>query len=79
MAAEFEMVSCVRGYHVYCTTWSPVLGETLPCAREVGNSQDGYAVAVRKGGVTVGHVPRKISRLCSLFLRRGGGVKSSVQ
>ena len=78
MAGEVEMPSCVRGYHIYHTTWSPVLVETLPCTREPTNSQDRYAVAVRKAGVTVGHVPRKISRLCSLFLRRGGEILCTV-
>uniref|UniRef100_A0A1X7T090 HIRAN domain-containing protein n=1 Tax=Amphimedon queenslandica TaxID=400682 RepID=A0A1X7T090_AMPQE len=31
-----------------------------------------YAVSVIKDGVVVGHLPKKISRLCSLFIRRGG-------
>ena len=30
-----------------------------------------YAVAVKKGSVVVGHVPRNISAVCSLFLRTG--------
>jgi hypothetical protein len=61
MAGELEMPSCVRGYHVYSSTWSPVVGETLPCAREPTNSQDRCAVAVKKAGVIVGaqvlHLP----------------------
>jgi hypothetical protein len=39
MAGKLEMPSCVRGYRIY---WSPVMGETLPCAREPTNSQDRY-------------------------------------
>ncbi len=32
------------------------------------------AVAVIGAGVTIGHLPRKISRVCSIFLRRGGSM-----
>lgn len=30
-----------------------------------------YAVAVKKGNLAVGHTPRKISAVCSLFLYNG--------
>ena len=33
-----------------------------------------HAVAIRKSGDTVGHVPRSISTLCSVFIRRGGTI-----
>ncbi len=46
------------------------MGEELPCQRENGNHTDSFAVAIVKSGVTVGHIPRKISSVCSLFLRR---------
>ena len=60
--AEFETDSSVRGYHVYQDNWAPVIGERLNCEREEENPQDRYAVAIRKSGDTVGHVPRSISR-----------------
>ena len=41
----------------------------LACQREAGNVYDPFAVKVVKTGVTVGHVPRKVS---STFLRHGG-------
>lgn len=45
----------VRGYHVYGDIWNPYVGEQLTTERE---SEDKYAVAVRKDGTdTVGHVP----------------------
>ena len=59
--AEFETDSSVRGYHVYQDNWTPVIGERLNCEREEENSRDRYAVAIRKIGDTVGHVPRSIS------------------
>ena len=42
---------------------------TAICQRENGNPADPFAVAVVKNGVTVGHIPWKISSVCSLFLR----------
>ena len=46
------------------------LGEILCCACEVGNVLDCYAVCVLKDGNIVGHLPRKISKVYSLFLWR---------
>ena len=68
---EFRLQSCIRGYHVYGERWTALLGEELTCEREIGNVVDRYAVAVKKDtGETVGHVPKKISRICSSFLQR---------
>ena len=36
------------------------------------NSRDPYGVVVKKDGITVDHLPHKISRMCLLFLMRGG-------
>ena len=48
------------------------------CQRERGNFRDHYAVAVIKDDVVVGHLPRKISRVSSLFIRRGGTIRCRV-
>ena len=69
---RFSVESCVRGYHVYKDIWIACVGEELPCQRENGNPTDPFAVAVVKSVLTVGHIPRKISSVCSLFLRRNG-------
>ena len=45
---------------------------------EVLNSLDHYAVAVVRDDVVVGHLPKKISRICSLFLRTGGTIRVKV-
>ena len=73
----FGVESMIRGYHEYQTIWTnPLIGEELPCEREPDNSHDPYTVAVKKeiGGRNqiVGHVPRRLSMVCSLFIRRGG-------
>ena len=70
--------SKIRGYHVYKEVWSAVVGETLACHRETRNLIDPYAVAVMRSGEVVGHVPRSISTLCSLFIERGGNITCEV-
>jgi len=54
----------------------------LQCEREVGNSHDPMSVAVKKlidgENTIVGHVPRRISPLCSVFIRRGGSITCIV-
>lgn len=69
---ERDMPCCVRGYHVYKDIWEAVIGEELVCDREPNNPRDRYAVAVIKHGIIIGLLPRKMSKICSLFLRRGG-------
>ena len=73
MAEEFETDSSVCGYHVYQGNWTPIIGEQLNCERDE-NPRDRYAVAIKRSGNIVGHMPRNISTLCSLFLRRGGAI-----
>ena len=71
---SFSVEAVVRGYHAYKHIWAAVYGEELPCEREAGNWVDAFAVAVMKDGTVVGHVPKKISSVCSLYLRRGGSI-----
>ena len=52
----------------------PTVDETLQCLREEGNREDRFAVGVYKGPDIVGHVPRSILTLCSVFLRCGGTI-----
>ncbi len=75
---EQTIETCVRGYHVYKADWTPVLGEIMNCEREPDNRKDRYAVAVKREGETVGHLPKKYSRIFSLFLRRGGLISCTV-
>ena len=76
--SSFYITSVVRGYHVYKSVWCAVVGDQLSCAREPGNCRDTFAVAIIKEGITVGHVPRNISPVCSIFLRRGGMIVCRV-
>ena len=71
MAEEFKTDSSVRSYHAYQGNWTPIIDEQLNCEREREdeNPRDRYAVAIKRSGNIVGHVPHNISTLCSLFLR----------
>ena len=75
---SYEVASCVRGFHVYGDVWTPSIGEILICKREDGNPSDLYAVAIKKGGEVIGHVPRKMSAACALFLQLGGALHCEV-
>ena len=48
-----------------------VEGRWCICEREPKISSNRYAVAVKNEGTIVEHLPQKLSRVCSLFLRRG--------
>ena len=54
------------------------MGEELPCKLELSNPEDRFAVAVFKHDITVGHVPKRISSICSSFLRRDGTITCQV-
>ena len=66
-----------KGYHIYQELWEAVIGDELQCQRERDNPADNYAVAVRKGRTVVGHLPRRLSRHCALFIPRGGTIHCS--
>ena len=50
----------------------------LSCAREPKNAIDRYDVSVLQNGTVVGHLPKRISRVCSLFIRRGGEIMCEI-
>ena len=75
---SYQCDSCIRGYHIYRAIWNPTVEETLDCMQESSNPRDRYAVSVLKDGQIVGHLPRKISRLCSLFIGRDGTITATV-
>ena len=71
MNSIFVLESDVRGFHVYRVAWNPVLGVELTALREPSHSEDPFAVRLKRGRETVGHVPREISKICWLFIHRG--------
>ena len=75
---EKEVTCCVRGYHVHKDIWAAAIGEELVCGSEPTNMADRYAVAVLKQKTVIRHLPRKIWKVCSLFLRRGCSIRCTV-
>ncbi len=73
-----EGESSVRSFHVDKELWTTYVGENVRCIHESGKRDDSFAVAVKHGSDTVGHVPRKVSCICSLFLRHGGSISCTV-
>jgi len=76
--ATYNYDSEVMGYHIYKDVWEPTNGEVLACLRETGNDFDCFAVSVMKDAVIVGHVPRRISSICSMFLLNDGTIKCEI-
>ena len=66
-STQMEIVSRIRGYHIYQAIWQAALGKTLDCIRETHNCKDRYAVSVIKDGQVIGHLPKEISKISSLF------------
>ena len=54
---EYRRTCCIHGYHVYKGKWDASVGEVLTCVKETHNTQDRYAVAVKKSQTVVGHLP----------------------
>ena len=65
-----EINSFIRGYHAYMNMWDPMIGEILQLESEPDNLQDPRAVAVKKQGQTVGHIPKCLSSAVFYYLAR---------
>ena len=50
----------------------------VPCKREAVNTFDPFAVTRGDTNTVIGHVPRTISSVCSLFLRKEGSITCQV-
>jgi len=55
---------------IFTSTFGPFVGEQLTCTCEIENTKDPLAIAVVRHSTVFGHVPRKISAACALFLAR---------
>ena len=52
MVYSFQIESMIHGYHQYKGIWeSPSEDDALVCEREIGNTHDTHAVAIRKDTV----------------------------
>ena len=67
---------------MYKEIWSPFIGDTFASKHERSNAHDRYVMAVvpddMKRKRTVGHLPKEISKICCLFVLRGGIIIGKV-
>ena len=72
--------SMVQGYHEYKESSSE--NNELICKCEVRNPYDTHAVAIKKSVAreyhTVGHIPKKFSSVCSIFIKHGCAIYCTV-
>ena len=75
---RFEFSSVIRGHHFYKDIFMPTIRKILQSRREPDNSYDSFAIAIIENDTVVGHVPRNISVLCDLFLKKGGTISCVI-
>ena len=79
------MNCCVRGYHIFKLFWDAPIGSILSAKHEDDPQSlihDKYAIAlINSEKVTVGHLPKFMSKLAHVFAKHAGklGVKLQVQ
>ena len=86
MTDTFEFFTGLRGFHVCCHTvnWVPYIGQNIIFKREYNNKLDRFAVAGKtllKGriaSITVGHVPRELSRHTWYAIQDGAQFETTV-
>ena len=67
--------AAVRGYHFFKRVWTPKESERLNCQFEENNPFDQFAIKTVTGsGLTVGHLPKEISRVTKYLIDRGANV-----
>ena len=74
----FVITSVVRGYHICKDIWEAEINSELPCLPQPDNRQDCYAVAVMNDTNVVGHLPRRISYICNIFIYHAGSITCRV-
>ena len=65
---EKKMECVIRRYNIYKATWAAAIWEELVCTREATNAANRYTITVMKEETIIGHLPRKISKVCLVFI-----------
>ena len=79
---EFTVQCCIRGYHTYQSQWNAEVGAELgavPNTKTTALVKDKYAIAIKNGEQTVGHIPMFLSKVTFCFLRYDGKVSIKVK
>ena len=75
---QFTLSSFIRGYHIYQSFWTPMLGDTVICVAEPNNKYDKTAVATLINNRICGHVPAGLSTIFARFLNSQGSIHAKV-
>ena len=78
---EFTTQCCIRGYHTYQSQWNEEVRAESGAVQDTRTTalfKDKYAIAVKNGEQTVGHIPMFLSKLTFFFLRYDGKVSIKV-
>ena len=62
-----ERSCCICGYHIYCSILDLTIGEELLCNCEPTDDWDGYAIAVIKHEIVIGHFPHTFCAIVPCF------------
>ena len=86
MTDTFGFFTGLRDFHVYCNevNWVPYVGENIIFICEYTNKHDRFPVAGKtllKGRIvpiTVGHIPRELSRHTLYAIKEGAQLEATV-
>ena len=76
---QFVTESFIQGYYACKSMWGTEIGETFSTKKEHNNPHDRFSVAMMKGELTVGHIPKEISKVCWFFLYKGRTICCTVK
>ena len=65
-------------HDIYKSIWTPIIGEELVLETKDSNKPEQHAVAVKKDGCIVGHVPHLISQESWFYLKHSGHILCHV-
>ena len=68
----FSFNSYMRGFHAYKQNWDPVLRRRYSCITEEKNEHGEYAVVLVNDDEVVEHIPLRLSKIMSVFLKLTG-------
>ena len=76
------MNCCDRGYHIFKSFWDAPIGSTLS-AKHKDDPQslvhEKYAIAlINSEPVTVGHIPKFMSKLADFFVKHAGKIRCEI-
>ena len=76
---HIELHLAIRGFHYYRKYWRPNTDEKLIWIHDQENVFDMFVIKTcLEDGLTVGHLPREVSRICKFLLDRGTSITAEL-